>query len=1500
MWYRIRPDGTMSAASGVGGTYTYRFNMGDANDSQESCAVKIRYGTDGRTGQSDTFVTVSWSGDSIETSLRELNFLRAQELVKRAKKRGHYRAFMDSAGFVYLSSIHGGMSGIALWDPFVFQPDRWSRLTTDPGFDPRWVRPLATIALGSFREGGQSSSVDFAELRRTVYGVEGKPDVVRIVKRESGFMLEGGDNWFNRKRATELLAKKETTLEDLNRAIQLEPRLAKAYHDRAKRVADAQWSWQEYRLEKLPRRTLETIISDLTRAMELEPFLYANAATYHARAVTWKVLKDPEKSEREISRALALEPKNTTYLEFRANVRKQLGRESKEDQRLVKTIKEEKQRKEKADSERQRRESPARILVEAGLANWGSATGSYTRYTPAYAKKLALFQRRLKDINEKPLLIQLVGKHAEYRDYSLKQLGFKIVKGKDVDTEERIHLVIESNYDSSAVLKTARGRVAKNISGKDVMSRAYNHILVLYLKRELDWHSEMYAELAEYWDKVYEKLAEKDYEAALESLETLAALDENDPDVAVQRTTIFTIQKDWKSIVEECDRRIKGTAKRDVLRRLYGERLKAHEQLKDVDGILDDLLWLEKHESNSRSYLQKRVKTLADAKRFREAAEGWSRYLKGQDHPSASDFRTHADYLEKAGDAAGAASARAKALNLTRAESTGLFLVAEGIATWKQGKAETEIKPEFRGTYRVVSMRLRDPDEPPVRVYFEGSQELAEKLGAKGLKIDQSRPEGCAVRIWAREDAHAWGVWIARFRAPDGSTLGSLRSRSWSFEGDILMALRGLATKKKISVLSPGYEKLIPLVDQWLYVRTTNHEAREIHHLKEMLLAFPAHYELKLVALDRFLALNEYEEAEKLARELAATESSKRQAYRNRLKKGAGLAPDPVRKGLESLARIHRWQSRWPEAVQDYDQLLAKVPEEKVDYMDSKITALEHLRSFHQAAALKREVIEAKKKPDTDLSNDYFQLGDLLKKSGDAFGAEDAYRQAAAHEYKWAWRYTSRARMRSERGDHAGAIADLTRAIELTKKKPDESYFRLRAIERDRRGDVDGALKDFKRSLEIRATEESYLARAALHERLGDSAAAEADRKKAYAVELTSSYQYRYRANRRRQAGDFEGALVDAETALTRAKSDPDRAAALTELADVKTAMQKWDEALVDLTRAISLQPDAGRLSRRVKLHRRRGDHGRAEADVRYLRSLAKKPQEISNVAYSLMSLGKPKLAIAMLDRAIPFFGPAKQVSLYRSRAGFKLRSGDLDGAERDYGKAFEMSRKPGDLFNRAWVRKLKGDTAGATADRTAALELPVDPSDRLSRAWDRARLGDVDGALEDCKAYRSTTPRNTSGYTRAARICLEAGRLDEALKLADAAIAHEVKDYGTCSAYRVRGMVLASRGRVEEAREAAAKIVSAPWKGSAWAWAYRAEVLLAIQDLAEARRAVERSMELSDGNGLACRILAEIYLAEGDKDGARLAVGRALSSYPYPGDEKDKLESLKEKLKGP
>jgi len=1499
-WYRIHPDGTLKAAKWQGGAHTYRFAAGEPNDDSERCTVKIRTGTDGRTGQDDTFVSVSWSGDSLETSFRELSYLRAQELAKRARTRGHYQALMDSEGFVYLCSVHGGLPGIALWDPFLFQPDRWSRLTADPDFDSRWVRPLATIALGSLREGGQSSTVDFAELRRKVYGVAGKPDVLRLVKRESGFMVEGGDNWLNRKEALELLGKKEPTLDDYERAIRLEPRLAKAYHDRAKRLAKSPWSWHEYTLRKLPRRTLETIASDLTRAMDLEPITYANAATYHSRAITWKVLKELAKAEKDIARAVALAPKNTTYLELRAAVRKELGRESEEDQRLVKRAKEEQKRKEKEDSERERRESPARILVDAGVAVWRYPTGTLTNHAPAYAKKFRLFERRLKDIREKPLLIQLVGKHAEYRDHGLKRLGFKIVKGKDVDTKERIQLVIESNHRTSAVLKTAQGRVVRNIRGKDVMARAYNHVLVIHLKGQLDWHSETYSKLVEHWDRVHEKLGEKDYDAALEGLDGLAQLDRSDPGVAAQRRKILAIRKDWKSIVEECTRQIQTTGKKDEQRKLYQERLQAHERLEDVDGIVKDLLWLEKHESKPQSYIQKRAGTLARAGRYREAAEAWSKYLRTQDRASARDLRTHAAYLEKAGDEAAAASARAKAIDRTREESSGRFLVEEGIATWKEGTAETEIKPEFRGRHRVVSMRFRDPDEPRIRVYFDGGQELAGKLGASGLQVDQGRPDGCVVRITAREAPGAWGVWVARFQAPDGSALGSMRARSWRFERDVLVALRALATKKRISVLSPAYEEMIPVVDQWLSICASNHEAREIRHLKEMLLRFPAHYELKLAAIDRFVSFGEYAEAEKVAREIASFEASKRQAYRDRLKGVSGLARDPVRKGLECLARIHQWQDRWSDALADYDRLIEKVPERKAHYMDLKVAGLERRCAFKEASELKRAVIEEKRKPDGDLTGDYFQLGDLLKKSGDAFGAEEAYRRAGSRRHGKASFCASRARKRSERGDHAGAVADMTRAIELSGKKVPESYYRLRGIDRERQGDVDGALQDFASALAIRETEGAYLARAALHEKLGDAAAAEADRRKAYGVQLEHGHEYRHRAHRRREAGDFEGALIDAQRALKEARNDRERAEALTELAEARMAMNGWKEALEDLTRAIRLEPTPARLSRRVELHRRQGENGRAEADARYLRSLARKPREFPIVASTLMSLGEPTMAIGLLDRAIPFFGPAGQANLYRSRGDYKLRSGDLDGAERDYGKAFDLTRRPADLFRRAWVRKRQGDAEGAEADRKTALEFPADPSGRLSRAGSRALLGDVDGALEDCRVYRASAPRNPIGYSAAARICLQAGRVDEALKLAVEAIALGADDFATGSAHHVRGMALASRGRVKEAREAAAKTVSGRWKGQAWAWANRAEILLGINDLDGARSAVERSMALGRGDTRACRILAEIALATGNKDAAREAVGKALSLFPFPGVEMEKLERLQEKLKGP
>lgn len=92
----------------------------------------------------------------------------------------------------------------------------------------------------------------------------------------------------------------------------------------------------------------------------------------------------------------------------------------------------------------------------------------------------------------------------------------------------------------------------------------------------------------------------------------------------------------------------------------------------------------------------------------------------------------------------------------------------------------------------------------------------------------------------------------------------------------------------------------------------------------------------------------------------------------------------------------------------------------------------------------------------------------------------------------WGQVWGLRAYARLGRDDRAGAIEDLTKQLEL--EPHNATPWEHRGLIRSLAGDLEGALFDTDRALELEPSAARYLARAALHERLGHDQAAAGDR----------------------------------------------------------------------------------------------------------------------------------------------------------------------------------------------------------------------------------------------------------------------------------------------------------------------------------------------------------------------------------------------------------------------
>ena len=329
-----------------------------------------------------------------------------------------------------------------------------------------------------------------------------------------------------------------------------------------------------------------------------------------------------------------------------------------------------------------------------------------------------------------------------------------------------------------------------------------------------------------------------------------------------------------------------------------------------------------------------------------------------------------------------------------------------------------------------------------------------------------------------------------------------------------------------------------------------------------------------------------------------------------------------------------------------------------------------------------------------------------------------------------------RANERLKVNDMDGAIAELTRAIEI-----DPAFsgaLNNRAMIKTRKGDIAGAIDDYGAAIAVDPGNTLLLlARSSLRELLGDRVGALGDLGKAIEVDPANGTAFYLRGHLAMGTGDDDGALVD----LTRAiELDPSLAGAWADRGGLLARAGKMQEALADLDKA--LEVDAARPD--------------APPEIRALvQSSFSRTTALDNRGSVKARLGDVKGALADLDRAIELDpSNARAVS---NRGEARLMAGDLDGAIAD-GEHF-LSMAPNDPQAPAVRRSLAnlksrrdatpGSAAafieegfGATTRRDfpaaiAALTKAIELDPTIARAWDgrgyaRAQSGDMVNAVKD------------------------------------------------------------------------------------------------------------------------------------------------------------------------
>src|SRR5262245_13134163 len=191
--------------------------------------------------------------------------------------------------------------------------------------------------------------------------------------------------------------------------------------------------------------------------------------------------------------------------------------------------------------------------------------------------------------------------------------------------------------------------------------------------------------------------------------------------------------------------------------------------------------------------------------------------------------------------------------------------------------------------------------------------------------------------------------------------------------------------------------------------------------------------------------------------------------------------------------------------------------------------------------------------------------------------------------------FLNRAGARGFNGDRNGAIADLSRVIELDPKSEPAIY--RRGAFKLQKGDNDGAITDLSRAIELSPnTADYYSDRGLAKLRKRDNDGAIGDFTRAIDLDSKNAIAYRNRALAKNMKRDAEGALGDYNRAI---ELDPKNAGAFNSRGAIKKSKGDVDGAIADFDRAIELNDNlAIAYKNRGEAKQAKGNAAGAKADL--------------------------------------------------------------------------------------------------------------------------------------------------------------------------------------------------------------------------------------------------------------------------------------------------------------
>jgi tetratricopeptide (TPR) repeat protein len=332
--------------------------------------------------------------------------------------------------------------------------------------------------------------------------------------------------------------------------------------------------------------------------------------------------------------------------------------------------------------------------------------------------------------------------------------------------------------------------------------------------------------------------------------------------------------------------------------------------------------------------------------------------------------------------------------------------------------------------------------------------------------------------------------------------------------------------------------------------------------------------------------------------------------------------------------------------------------------------------------------------------------------------------------------FLDRAGARGFNGDMNGAIADLSRAIDLDPKSKLAVY--RRGAFKLQKGDYDGAIADLSRAIELSPnTADYYSDRGLAKLRKCDNDGAIVDFTRAIELDPKNAIAYRNRALAKNIKGDADGALADYNRAIDL---DPKNASAFNSRGVIKKSKGDLDGAIADFTKAIELNDKLTiAYKNRGEAKQAKGDAAGANEDLKRAGELDPRLRDEESSADHVdrsTAKGKEKESAASVE---DFF----------NRAGVKKAAGDLDGAIADYDRAIQLDPKDAAIYNnRGLAKQEKGDLDAAIVDFNRAIQLnPKDAVACSNRGNAKRDKGDLDGAILDYNRAIGFDPKYAYAY---------------------------------------------------------------------------------------------------------------------------------------------------------